>query len=699
MWHNYNVRISGAACATGGQFMCMSGRMLAAVAGMLLAAPCAAQAVIDGRTVYEAAFFAAFQPASARDIVDRVPGFRFENSDSDVRGFAGAAGNVVIDGRRPSTKSATLDTVLRRIPAARIARVEVAPGDLIGAEFAGRAQVLNLVTDGSLGLSGTAEASVLRAFGGDLVPQASVSALVRRGPSSFNLALALVNDNTLEMGLDRLFALPGGELLELRTRRNSIRDPDMSIAGGWSLDRGATSGANLTFRIAHEPFRFAQDSGIFPANRPPRADRLTDRENEWAWEVGGDVSVPLAGGGLKLIALVRRETESGRELFLRGVDGPAPAGIAQDRDNRESESVVRLVWSGDPGPGWSLETGAEAVLNRLDSDVRLFEVAGDERTPIPLPLGRATVRETRGEAFVAVGRQLTPALRVDAGLTVETSRLTVSGDAESARVLTFPRPRLSLDGRLDGWRLRLSAERTVAQLDFGDFISAAELANERLNGGNADLEPQRVWELLASAERTILGDGLVRIEAGVRRYSRLQDRIPVGEGLDAPGNLGRGEAGILRFNADVPLARLGIRGGRLTARLNWFGSSVVDPYTGRSRRFSGTDSLFTEVGFRQDLARFAWGLTATTRDHQIVFRRNEEDRFFRDNPRVSAFAEWRPDSRTTLRADIQNLTDASFFRERRFFAPDRTAPAPFLLEHRLRTRHIVPGLGIRRTFG
>lgn len=680
-------------------FALIRARLLPGVAGLLLGAPVAAQAVIDGRTVYAAGFFTAFQPASARDIVDRVPGFRFEDSDSDVRGFAGAAGNVVIDGRRPSTKSATLDTVLRRIPAARITRAEVAPGDLFGAEFAGRAQVLNLVTDGSLGLSGTMEASALRAFGGDIVPEGSLSALLRRGPSSFSLAIALVNDNTLEVGTDELFALPGGALQEVRTRRNSIRDPQVSVAGGWSLEPGGATGANLTFRLAHEPFRFAQDSGILPAGAPPRADRLTQRENEWAWEVGGDVTVPLAGGGLKLIALLRRETEAGRELVLRGVDRPVPAGFAQDRDDRESESVARLVWSGTPGPGWSLETGAEAVLNRLDSDVRLFEVTGDARTPIGLPLGRATVREVRGEAFVSLGRQLSPGWRIDGGLTVETSRLTVSGDADAARVLTFAKPRLSLDGRLDGWRLRLAAERTVAQLDFGDFISAAELANDRLNGGNADLEPQRVWELLASAERTILGDGLVRIEAGYRRYSKLQDRVPVGEGLDAPGNLDLGEAGILRLNLDAPLARLGIRGGRLTARLNWFGTSVVDPYTGRSRRFSGSDSLFTELGFRQDLPRFAWGVTATTRDHQIVFRRNEEDRFFRDNPRVNAFAEWRPDARTTLRADIQNLTDAAFRRERRFFTPDRTAPDPVLLERRPRTRHIVPGLGFTRSFG
>ena len=38
----------------------------------------------------------------------------------DVRGFAGTAGNVVINGARPSTKAETLDVTLARIPAQRV---------------------------------------------------------------------------------------------------------------------------------------------------------------------------------------------------------------------------------------------------------------------------------------------------------------------------------------------------------------------------------------------------------------------------------------------------------------------------------------------------------------------------------------------------------------------------------------------------
>ena len=69
-----------------------------------------------GITPYVAAFFAASQPNSAMDMISRIPGFSFDGGDN-VRGYGGAAGNVLIDGQRPATKSESLEDALRRIQA------------------------------------------------------------------------------------------------------------------------------------------------------------------------------------------------------------------------------------------------------------------------------------------------------------------------------------------------------------------------------------------------------------------------------------------------------------------------------------------------------------------------------------------------------------------------------------------------------
>ena len=112
-------------------------------------------------TVYDAAFFAQYAPRTALDIVQRVPGFSLDlgatqtqQGSVDVRGFAGTAGNVVINGARPSTKAETIDVTLQKIPAQQVIRVELGPGDLYGSDYAGKSQVLNVVLSQQAGIDG-----------------------------------------------------------------------------------------------------------------------------------------------------------------------------------------------------------------------------------------------------------------------------------------------------------------------------------------------------------------------------------------------------------------------------------------------------------------------------------------------------------------------------------------------------------------
>ena len=49
-----------------------------------------------GTTVYDGAFFARSQPSSAYDMVLLLPGFRLQEGDSEVRGYSGSAGNVLM---------------------------------------------------------------------------------------------------------------------------------------------------------------------------------------------------------------------------------------------------------------------------------------------------------------------------------------------------------------------------------------------------------------------------------------------------------------------------------------------------------------------------------------------------------------------------------------------------------------------------
>ena len=653
-----------------------------------------------GRTVYEAAYFKPFSPSNALQIVQRVPGFSLEAGDTTIRGFSQAAGNVVINGQRPSSKADTLDVILARIPASRVARVEVGPGELFGSEYAGKAQVLNLVLTADGGLAGSATATLRRDFTGRFYPEGQVSALLRRGASSFNASVGLNNGNTVEEGYDTLKALPSLQLIEYRRKINYYSDPNGFVSGSWEYNGGANRTAHLNARAAVDLFSITQTNEVVPTGGTIRNDHLTERYHRHEYELGGDVTRPFLGGGLKLIGLATRRHRVNKDVSLNRIDSNVIGGFSQTLNDERDETLARLVWTKPKLLGWAVETGAEGVVNRLRSDVDLFSIApGGGLTAIPLPIGHAVVTEHRGEAFVNASRNLTKAVRLDLGLTYEASHITVTGDAKAARTLRFLKPKAVLDWRPNrDWHAQLSVQRTVAQLQFEDFISAADLTTNRVNGGNAELQPQRAWELLATLEHPVLGDGLLKLEGGYQKIQLVQDRVPTPQGFDAPGNLGDGTEFIARARLDVPTAKLGIKGGRFSAYVSYISTTVEDPYTHRNRQFSGTSDLLFDVSFRQDLGKFAWGIEAQANTPSTFYRLNELDRYSQAWPYVTAFVEYRPDRKTSVNLSVNNLTGIPAFRNRTFFDPNRTNPVPDLVERRWRSQHVIPALTVKRSF-
>lgn len=657
---------------------------------------------VSGRRSYDAEYFRQYAPANALDLIQRVPGFTLDEGDTERRGFGGAAGNVVINGQRPSSKSDTLQTILQRIPAGRVLRVEVGTGDLFGAEFSGKPQVANLVMATGAGTSGTIEARLLRDYTGGLRPAGSFSAITKTGPHTFNASATFENENTTEEGPDRLVRASDGVETELRDKTNHIKRPTGALAASWEYNGGTNRTAHLNIRAARDKLSLTQRNFVYPLVGPDRHDRLTQRYLTDAIEVGGDVTRPLAGGGIKLIGLVTRRWRQFDDVsFLRLTDESVLGGFSQALNDRYAETLARLVWTRGNLHGWNVEAGAEGVVNRLDSNVDLFSFGqGGVATRIDLPVDQAVVKEVRGEGFVNAGRALSKQVRLDLGVTYERSRITVSGDATSTRTLSFWKPKAVLDWRPgDDWRLQFTAQRTVAQLQFEDFISSAELTNERVNGGNAELLPQRSWEFTAVVERPILGDGIFRTELGYRAVSKVQDRVPTPEGFDAPGNLGSGRVLVLRNRLEAPLKSFGIKGGRLTLYSSLVPTRVRDPYTLTYRPFTGNSKWYGEANFRQDLGKWAWGVNAYVSTDSTAYRRNELDTSIQAKPYLDAFAEWRPDARTTVRLTIDNLLDSPVRRSRVFFDPDRSSLTPVLFENRRRNKHVIPILTVKRTFG
>ncbi|HEX6072781.1 MAG TPA: TonB-dependent receptor [Sphingomicrobium sp.] len=673
----------------------------------------AASSAQNGRTtVYEARFFAQYAPRTALDIARRVPGFNLDLGDTDVRGFAAAAGNVVINGARPSSKAESLETTLSRIPAQRVSRVEVGPGDLFGADYSSRSQVLNIIMSAEGGIDGNVTGSIRRLYTGKVVPDGSVSALIRRGASTVNLSAGFANVLNHEEGTDTLTNARTSAPLEFRRKFNSYHDFNPYVSGSWALERADDKAIRLNARWSPGQFDLFQRNRVTPADGPPHDDNLIQDYDNPVFELGGDVTRPLAGGAIKLVGLATRRKRDYLDDYTQRnglIENGAVqnGGFIQTQKAQRNETIGRLTWTRQDLAGFSFEVGGEGALNTLNNTTEFFIIQPDgSRTKENLPIESAKVKETRGEAFVNVGKSLNSSLRVDAGLRYEFSHLTVSGDATADRRLKFLKPSVTVDWKPgDNWHTQFSVKRTVAQLDFFDFVTTAEISADRINAGNENLEPQRAWEFRATADHPLFGEGLAKLELGFDLISKLQDRVLVEDPethqfFDAPGNLGTGKHAFARLTLDAPLGRYW-KGLRVKFTGTVRRTRVEDPISHEMRNFSDFFPNWEwSFDVRRDLGPFSYGFVISDYRHFTLFRTDEFDTNFNGGPYGTAFIEYRPGPRTSITLDLDNAFETSGNRHRLRFDPNRGDPNPFIIDEvRERNRHLNFGLTIKHTFG
>jgi hypothetical protein len=669
-------------------------------------------------TTYDAAYFAQFAPRSAYDIAQHVPGFTLDLGSTqsatgsvDVRGFAGTAGNVVINGARPSTKAETLDVTLQRIPAQQVVRVEVGPGDLFGSDYAGKSQVLNIVLSQQAGIDGTVTVAGKRRYTGYVDPNVSASASIRRGPSTINLSAGTGRNKQFEEGTDTLTDPATGELVEFRRKHNVYYNRDPYVSAAWALERGSDSAFRLNARWQPSRFDLFQRNRVSPADGDPHDDNLHQHYRDPVIEIGGDVTRPLAGGAIKFVALATRRKRHDFDSYVQrdGLleDNPAiVGGFEQLIDAKRNETIGRVSWTRSNMLGMSFEVGAEAAYNTLDDHTTLSIVdENGDKVPIDLPIADATVKEKRGEVYVNVGKTLSSALRIDGGVNYEFSKLQVRGDATADRALKFLKPQISLDWKPGGgWHTQFSVKRTVAQLDFYDFISFGELSTNRINGGNANLVPQRAWEFRATAEHPLFGDGLFKLDVGHDLISMLQDRVLIcelndeeeEECFDAPGNLGTGKRYFASLTLDAPLGKLwkGLR-AKFTGTLQR--TRVDDPITGKPRKFSGFFPDWQwDLTVRRDAGKLSYGFEIFDNQRFTFFRTDEFDTNFNGAPGWNAFIEYRLTGKTSLTLDVDHVFGK---RDRLLFFPNRATPESSIHEFRERDRHLSVGLTLKQSFG
>lgn len=628
---------------------------LLATAGLLAAGGIASAQSQDGALsaqsavlTYEPGFFDAFNPQTAADMVRRVPGFSISGGGGG-RGLAGNLGNVLIDGRRPSSKNG-VDALLSRIPAATVLRVELIREPLPDIDMAGRDQVVNVITDRSAGWSG-AFSGRLRLFeSGRVTPAGEVSA-TRTGPNSA-LTLAL-NLSSHADGSDqlRVFETADGVALGREEERVQESFHDLTPSLAWRRDFEAGHALRVDARVWAWRYSNTRTGEIFDAVGALEAFE-TGRSETVAY--GGETTVDYdhvlsPAWTIKLTGLQRLDFDEGDDAFEDfDIFGAFGGRVTIGEAETQGETVLRAELRRSQADADALTLSAEGAYNFLDGSIDIFEDIGAGPVRVDLPVSDTRVEEHRIDLAARRTWSPQPAWTLEAAAGAEFSRIAQTGDAEKERTFVYFKPELTATwspSPID--QVRFTAERAVGQLSFGDFISSVNVRDDTAQLGNPDLEPERTWRLQADFERRFSDSGVITLLIRHEWVEGVEDLVPLfaadGSVFDAPGNLPDGRRWRLQGGFTAALDRVGVRGGELSASAMVRETRVEDPLTGAVRRFRADEDWRASFDFRQDLPEvgLAWGVDYYIQGLEDFYRADTFDRITPPRGDLDLFAETR----------------------------------------------------------
>ena len=635
--------------------------------------------------VYPPEFFVDFNPQTALDMVSRVPGFSIQGGGGS-RGLSGSLGNVLINGRRPSSKNGVA-TLLSRLPAASVERIELIRSPLPGIDMAGQDQVVNVIVSGDGSWNGTWTGRI-RAFENErLVPEGNVSATRTQGLSSLTLAVSL-DGHADGRDAERRFFLADETFLGNEIERNQQSFFDVTPSLAWTREFEAGHALRVDARVWTWGFGNNRNGTSFDANGTPTGFEAALSDTS-AWGGEGTVDYDHVFNetwSAKLTGLQRYTDQDEDDFFdFFGADGGFRERIRIVEAETEGESVLRSELRRAQSDDRSWTFAIEGAFNFLDGDLAITSDTGAGPVAVPLPVSDVRVEERRVDASLQHIWRVSDALTLDITGAVERSEISQTGDAEQTRELTYIKPEfLAIWTPNETDQFRLSLVRQVDQLSFGEFVSSVNVNDNVTNVGNPNLEPERRWRLQADWERRFWEEGTLTLLVRHEWVEGVSDIVPFGTtGGEGPGNLGDGRRLRFQANLDLPTDRLGIPGGLLSMSGMTRETLVDDPITGEERRFRNDEDWRFNIDFRQDLPErgLAWGMDYRVQGKEDFYRRARFERTTPSRGNIDFFVEARlPRGLTARVGGDLNLGDSE--RERFDWPVSRADGFPTEIERR-----------------
>lgn len=625
---------------------------------------------------YPSSFFQQYKPQNAFEMIERLPGFSFDGG-SQARGFGGNAGNVLIDAARPTSKSGGLEGALKRIPSDQVVSIEIHRGGAGATEAQGQSIVANVVRSQS-GTSGT-WATKFRQVGPSAVEgnlEASLSSQISQWNTSFDLDIggnpsyrtALIEDKD------------SAEQLTSRSEEVNTEIGRWFIVNGEGSTELGGGQLSLNGRVARDNWRNYMHRDINTSNFT-----VTDNLDElWqldelnklrSAELGADWTKTLDNWKWRLIGLgMVKDVAYNSHTQEQVLATTSSSDSRYQQDYLTTEYIARTTLTQTSGNAYQPEYGIEIAKNKLDTHSQESEdgiMLVDQTSAV-------VVEEWRGEFFANFNYAANDALTIEGGLTLEFSRIDVSGDTAQQQSFQFIKPRMSATYEIDDYSsINLEAEHRVGQLDFEDFASSNEASDGNSSAGNPNLKPDQTTEMSMTYDWSFSQRGSFKIKTYHQWRSDILEQVILSrDELGGVIDQGLGNAGDGRFwgittELNLPLDAI-LANGLIEISHKYRKGIFFDPVIGADRKISNYSPSWLSFKFRQDFVdqQFAWGAeywgSYTKNEYRV-----DEHEIFSGNKRLRLFIETSRFFGVKTQLEVSNVNNGHYRRERLLYIDRR----------------------------
>ncbi|MRX06597.1 hypothetical protein GJ697_01965 [Pseudoduganella sp. FT25W] len=612
---------------------------------------------------YTPDYFTQFQAATAMDMVNRLPGFVFDGGNAS----RGVSGNVLINGKRPTSKTEALGDVLGRIPTAAVERIEVINGGAGGIDMQGYATVANLLLKQMDLVSMTTNASSYLMPDGSLAPSLDGNYSLKRGDKNINVTLGWSRSPDTGQGQGYRTTVYAGSApaAEVRVAGAGIADnKTIKLNYGQDLLDG-----QLSWNGAYNPWTYHSLASYDAATRSLNSNDNAGHTLEQGLAYTRDLA---HGASLDLKALYRSSGIDADSGFVSG--GNSGHSVTT---SSASEQVLGGQLSWQALDGVVIRGGIERAVTTNDSSVSNN------------PQAAAWVQEARVEGQLSSAWQVDNTLSAEAGVKVSHASLANSAEQADAKAYVYPKPRLRLAlSPTPALQLRLRMEREISQLNFGDAAAYFGMADKSLRAGYPDVVPAKTWLCEGAVEYRFWERGTAMLSYTQSHVSDVIDRMQIrtpNAVYDVAGNIGDASADSVTGMLNLPTDSWALPQGLLKLSTTWRSSSVTDPATLETRRLSGEQPLGWRIEFSQDLPsqRTAWGFSVDNGWSNDSWQTAERDTSS-GSGWARAFVNYRPASNMMLTLELNNLASRVITYDRTHYAGnDRLANVVDFVEHNI----------------